>query len=148
MPLLYESVVIDDTAQLETLATTLVNRPELGRAIRRLRLAHVFGKDLVTVLSLTPNIHTLPISVHVFSKKSVAGLRKALVKSRIAATPTRLLIQPPQYIMRTRPNANTTHITTSLVALVSLWPDLVSYACIQQFPDDVLIYIETHRHRG
>lgn len=126
MPLLYESVVVDDTVQLKTLATTLTNRPELGRAIRRLRLAHAFGKDLVTVLSLTPNIHTLAISVYVSSKESVAGLRKALVKSRMVATPTRLLIQPPQYILRNRPNVKTAHIATSLAVLVSLWPDLVS----------------------
>ncbi len=126
MPLLYESVVVDDTAQLKTLAATLLNRRELGNAIRRLRLAHAFGKDLVTVLSLTPNIHTLAISVHVLSKESVAGLRTAVLKSRTAATPTRLLIPPPQYaIMRSRPNENTRNIAAFLVVLVAHWPELV-----------------------
>ncbi|KAF7790896.1 hypothetical protein EIP86_001854 [Pleurotus ostreatoroseus] len=124
MPLLYESVLIKDTTRLKTLATTLQNRPEIGPKIRRLRLANAFGKDLVTVLELTPNIHTLSICTHVTSRTSVAGLRKALLKRRMAGAPTRLLLESPPFWTRPRVNAATKDMLACIIVLVSNWPEL------------------------
>ncbi|GJE91928.1 hypothetical protein PsYK624_080800 [Phanerochaete sordida] len=78
-PLLYESLDVSGFEQTANIANVLRARPALGRAVRCLRLAERFGKDLVHIAKHTPNVHSLYINLRVIGPGDpVSGVPKAL----------------------------------------------------------------------
>ena len=124
-PLLYEAVLIDKPVHIKTLARTVQVSPEVGRAIKRLRLRKCFGRELAIVLEHTPNVHTLCVWMHIPSGASVVGLRDALFQSRVAARPTRLMLCPPTYWAHDRPNKVSHTLFLIFTVMVSVWSSVV-----------------------
>lgn len=81
-PLLYESIKITQSKHTTAIASVFQKRPELGEAVRYLRLDPCSGgleEDLVKVAKLAPYIESLYIDVsRLKNTQSIAGLGDAL----------------------------------------------------------------------
>ncbi|GJE91942.1 hypothetical protein PsYK624_080940 [Phanerochaete sordida] len=78
-PLLYESLEVSWWGETAKIASVLRARPELGRAVRCLRLEERFGKDMVHIAKHTPNVHSLYINIRAIRPgDTVSGVPKAL----------------------------------------------------------------------
>ncbi|TDL29935.1 hypothetical protein BD410DRAFT_47069 [Rickenella mellea] len=77
-PLLYETVVIRSKAQAQALADAVKYNPHFGAYIRKLRMEGGYGMSPYTVISKSPNIKDIFISLDVYSDDNVNGLCKAL----------------------------------------------------------------------
>ncbi|KAF7795284.1 hypothetical protein EIP86_006438 [Pleurotus ostreatoroseus] len=77
-PLLYEGIVITESRQLVALADALRQTPQLGRHIRRLNVLGGYGKEFLDVITHSPNLHTLGLTMDINSSASMKGLVAAL----------------------------------------------------------------------
>ncbi|GJE91945.1 hypothetical protein PsYK624_080970 [Phanerochaete sordida] len=77
-PLLYRYLRLSTPAHTAAVANLFRAHPEIGRAVRGLRLEGGLGKDLALVAQHLPNLHSLALSLRMKSTVSVAGLKKAL----------------------------------------------------------------------
>ncbi|KAG6843991.1 hypothetical protein H0H87_010909 [Tephrocybe sp. NHM501043] len=83
--LLYRVVVLRSTAQAQALARTLLDdeRKNLGWYVRQLRVEGAFGAAMDTIISHSPNIEDLCISLDIHSSDSVSGLCRRLPAMKI-----------------------------------------------------------------
>ena len=120
-PILYEKVSLWYPEGTKAVAALVKSSPEVGRAIRYLRLEGGMGKDLHTIIKGAPNIHTLWITPHIRSSEGIAGLRKSLA-----------LLQPRNlYLLLSRHLKHNKSSTEAqgliLSAISSTWKELVSH---------------------
>lgn len=92
-PLLYNSLRIWNSRQTKAIAQLFAASPQVGTAVRCLRIEGGMGKDFVTVVKNAPNIHSLYVSLYLKSSDSVTGLRKGLS----LINPTALYMQGGYY---------------------------------------------------
>lgn len=76
-PLLYECVSVWAPRHTKAVAALLTREPQLGCAVRCLRLEGGMGKALATVVKHAAGFHTLYVSLHVKSSEGVVGLQKS-----------------------------------------------------------------------
>ncbi|KAJ7627147.1 hypothetical protein FB45DRAFT_1082311 [Roridomyces roridus] len=75
-PLLYNVVVLRSTAQAKALYLTLMEHPELGSFIRKLRVEGGFGSSMHVILQRAPKITDIFISLNIHGSESPSGLNK------------------------------------------------------------------------
>ncbi|GJE91803.1 hypothetical protein PsYK624_079540 [Phanerochaete sordida] len=85
LPLLYTRVRLAEPEHTKAVARVVQHRPELGGAIRHLRLDGGHGKELYALLKLAPNVESLYLSLDATSKDSVAGFRRAVKEGVLRA---------------------------------------------------------------
>ena len=64
-PLLYEENIITESRQLVALADALRQTAQLGRHIRRLNVLGGYGKEFFDVITHSPNLHTLGLTMDI-----------------------------------------------------------------------------------
>ncbi|KAF7293950.1 F-box domain-containing protein [Mycena kentingensis (nom. inval.)] len=77
-PLLYHTVVLRSKAQAVALADALTKNTDFGRFVRRLRVEGGFGPSMKKILTLTPNVVDLFLSLNIYSSDNTAGLCSGL----------------------------------------------------------------------
>ena len=115
--MLYEKVLLTNTAQAKAVAQVVVANPTVGRAIKYLRLEGGMGKDLATIVKCAPNIHTLWITLHLLAAESITGLRKTIT-----------LLQPRKFYfhMAERRNKTTEKVKELIISSIAQsWASLV-----------------------
>lgn len=117
-PLLYQSISIRTSAHAQAVATLIRANPNLGRAVRHLKLLGGYGRDLFTIAKAAPNVETLYLYISVKSSESVTGIKKALP----LMNPTRLYLEdrPPHQ------NKKVDELHKALTESMANWTSLVS----------------------
>lgn len=121
-PLLYECVTVATLEHTRRLADFLQKHPEVGKAIRHLRLEGGMGRELFQVARWVVGLQTLYVSLHVRASESVAGLAKALpvLKPRV------LRLHGTGYNLPNVRQNNAYHeIYAALAMNIRFWPSLV-----------------------
>ncbi|GJE97700.1 hypothetical protein PsYK624_139210 [Phanerochaete sordida] len=77
-PLLYECLRISTFQHLWTVAKVLSADPQLGQAVRCLKLEGGFGRLLVTVAEAIPRVHSLHLVLRMPAGTVISGLGQAL----------------------------------------------------------------------
>ncbi|GJE97710.1 hypothetical protein PsYK624_139310 [Phanerochaete sordida] len=76
-PLLYECLQLTKPEHTSSVATLFRAQPNVGLAVRCLRLQGGLGRDLVHVAKYTPKLQHLLLDPQIKSADSIAGLKKA-----------------------------------------------------------------------
>jgi hypothetical protein len=100
-PLLYQTVVIRSPGQAHALAGSLQANPNLGRHVKKLRLKGGYGAAMHRILTLSPNITVLYLSLIIWSDDSVSGLCGSLA----TINPSRVILRDDMF--RPKINAKT-----------------------------------------
>ncbi|GJE97709.1 hypothetical protein PsYK624_139300 [Phanerochaete sordida] len=77
-PLLYTLLWLSKPAHATTVAELFRAHPHVGRAVRGLQLQGGFGRELVPLARLMPNIDAVCVHLEIAGKQSVTGITKAL----------------------------------------------------------------------
>ena len=116
---LYENLRIHRPEHIQTLATLFELAPEIGRAVRHIRLEGVEWAGIQDVLKATPSLHSVYLAVRTPHEVNYSDLRTAL--DRI--NPTHLLLEEEalrrSYYLAT--------FEVMLHSCASKWSNLVSY---------------------
>ena len=119
-PLLYSSLRLTQTTHTKAVAALVKANPNLGKAIRSLKLEGGYGNDLFTIVKLAPNITNLYVNLEILSSESIVGLRKSLPLMR----PTNVWLRHFEY---GRVNKKVAELRTLLMPLVKeKWNTMVS----------------------
>ncbi|TDL29938.1 hypothetical protein BD410DRAFT_47053 [Rickenella mellea] len=94
-PLLYETVIIRSKAQAQAIVDALTANPHFGAYVRKLRIEGGYGMSPFTVISKSPNITNLFITLDVYSTDNATGICKALP-----------LVNPRRFIFTKHTRAN------------------------------------------
>lgn len=122
-PVLYEKVHLWNPRGTKAVAQLVKSNPDVGRAIRYLRLEGGMGRDLYTIVKNAPNIHTLWITPHVRASEGIVGLRKSL-----ALLQPRKLCLLIRELKRNKSSAEAERLIT--LAVAGTWKELVSNPCL------------------
>lgn len=118
-PLLYESVVLRTSSHTRTVATLIRQNPNLGRAVRQLKLFGGYGRDLHAVITAAPNLETVYLNMSMKSSDSLAGIKKAFSIMK----PTRLYIEDRP----ARRNKKSIELYNLLAENMGKWSSLASH---------------------
>lgn len=131
-PLLYESVKVSTPAHLSTLRTLLSSSPEVGHAVRNLRLERVYNTELEPTLGHMPNLCALYLYVGVPSSCSNLGLLRVLPKLQVHNLYVDWQGWSSRTRMRFRPGVNvkTKAIQSAVADVIKNCPTLVSVSAI------------------
>lgn len=119
-PLFYQTVILYSTAQVRQLAQLFRAHPELGAAVRNLRLQAGFGKDLVTIVKHAPNVRALAVNMEATASESTVGILRVLP-----------LLNPVRFYLHGSAtprlaNRKSIGVRDAVVESLSKWENLVS----------------------
>lgn len=120
-PLLYHIVILRSKAQAYALERTLRKNKELGPLVKKLRVEGGYGAPMRTIITSSPNIQDLVISLDLRSSDSVKGLLSSLS----TINPTSLVILDP-ISKEAKVNAPLRQLSEKLIACFKTWSNLVS----------------------
>lgn len=120
-PLLYHVVIIRSKAQAQALQRTLRKNKDLGNLIKKLRVEGGFGDAMRTILTSSPNIKDISLSIDLRSSDSVKGLLNALP----TINPTHLAILDNLH-KDTKTNAPVRQLSKKIMECFKTWTNLVS----------------------
>ncbi|KAF9463713.1 hypothetical protein BDZ94DRAFT_598825 [Collybia nuda] len=117
-PLLYQVVILRSKTQAQALERTLRTRHDLGTFVRKLRVEGGLGSAIHSVLTRSPNITDLCLSLDLRSSDSVTGL----VRSLDRINPVCLVIVDPREteVNNTPLNQLISKLTSTLVKWTNL----------------------------
>ncbi|CAK5263985.1 unnamed protein product [Mycena citricolor] len=121
-PLLYHTVVLRSKAQSKALARTLVQVPELGRFIKRLRIESGYGTYMRPIIQAAPNISDLFLSLDIYTTDNTDSLCQALA----SINPERLILQETNKKLT---NKMFTKLLWALEEIIPHWKRLTRYHC-------------------
>lgn len=119
-PLLYRIVVVRSKAQACALEHTLRQNKEFGALIQKLRVEGGYGAAMRTIITSSPNIRDLGLSLDLRSSDSVKGLLSSLS----GINPSCLTILDPLN-KETGTNAPVRQLSEKLIACFRTWSNLV-----------------------
>ncbi|KDQ60067.1 hypothetical protein JAAARDRAFT_191488 [Jaapia argillacea MUCL 33604] len=118
-PLLYEVVVIRSKGQAQALSQVLASNKLLGTFVKKLRIEGGYGVPTGKIISASPNITDLYISLAVYSNDTVSGLCRTLAST----SPLRLVLH--EAVHDRLDNTNTRQLTKVLCECIStVWKRL------------------------
>ncbi|KAJ7668593.1 hypothetical protein DFH06DRAFT_913591, partial [Mycena polygramma] len=77
-PLLYSAIVLHSKAQAHALADTLRNVVDVRPFVKKIYVQGGLGKEIKTILMLTPRLDTIGLTLNLAATASVTGLLKGL----------------------------------------------------------------------
>ncbi|KAK7035999.1 F-box domain-containing protein [Favolaschia claudopus] len=117
-PLLYSTVVLRSKGQAKALSTVLVENPEFGQYIKKLRVEGGYGPPMHTILECSPNISDLFLCTRIFSSDNTSGLCSGLE----LINPTRLILWHADH--QGLGNRTYLQLLDALVAAIPEWDNL------------------------
>lgn len=116
--------------QVQIFADVLCSNPDIGRAVRHVRLEGGYGRAMETVFKHVPNVETVYVDVYV----PVKGRTVGLVRGLSLINPTRLYLHDHSSASRPRlgapTNKNTKAVLQTILECLRGWTRLVSSALL------------------
>nr|GAT45584.1 predicted protein [Mycena chlorophos] len=123
-PLLYAVVVLRSKQQARALEATLKLNVCLGQFVKKLRLEGGYGLAMKAILGRIPNLHTLFLSLDIWTYDSVAGLCQGLS----LVNPRRLVLYDEDMadfeIARTMDTDASSRLAAKIASCISKWDNL------------------------
>lgn len=123
-PLLYESLKLKTSKDVEAVHGLLSVNPALGRAIRRLRIESMYMQGLDKVVQYMPSVHTVFISVQKLETSPEASTVSSFVTAMQELNPTRAFLWK-QHVGWTTRRLPIEELDRALGASLSRWTRLV-----------------------
>jgi hypothetical protein len=117
-PLLYHTVILRSKAQANSLEHTLRAHKKLGASIKQLRIEGAYGSAVRIILTSSPNVQDLCLSLDIYSCDNT----KCLANYLSYINPTRLVV----CYIRDGENASMNQVVAALCSGITSWTNLVS----------------------
>ncbi|KAJ6516461.1 hypothetical protein C8R45DRAFT_245487 [Mycena sanguinolenta] len=121
-PLLYSVVILRSEAQATALSVTLSANKDLGKFIKKLRVEGGYGLPMHIILSCSPNIADLFLTLKIYSSDNTSGLCDGLQ----LISPTRLILRD---LSKPLKNKMTTQLFDALGRAIPNWERLGVLEC-------------------